>query len=133
MKKRLFVLFMGLMVWVSSMLADVTFRVNVPEETKQCYVVGDLPELSSWAAGSAVPMSKVEGQSQFEVTVAVDQLSLFMNGWEQENLIQIFDFNGKLVKSQKVEGPQTIISVESLVKGVYVLQVGERVEKFVKE
>lgn len=90
MKKRLFVLLMGLMVWVSSMLADVTFRVNVPEETKQCYVVGDLPELSSWAAGSAVPMSKVEG-------------------------------------------PQTIISVESLVKGVYVLQVGERVEKFVKE
>ena len=64
---------------------------------------------------------------------AVDQLSLFMNGWEQENLIQIFDFNGKLVKSQKVEGPQTIISIESLVKGVYVIQVGERVEKFVKE
>ncbi len=48
---------------------NVTFRVNVPEGTKHCFVVGGLPELSSWAAGAAVPMNKVDGLNQFTITI----------------------------------------------------------------
>ena len=51
-------------------IADVTFTVNVPSSTKHCYVVGGLPELSSWSAGAAVAMDKVEGKDQFTVTIA---------------------------------------------------------------
>ena len=70
MKKSLLCLFAGLLCCVSQAMADVTFRVNVPEGTQHCYVVGALPELSSWAAGSGVVMTKVDGQNQFVVTVA---------------------------------------------------------------
>ena len=55
---------------MTTAMADVTFRVNVPEGTEHCYVVGALPELSNWAAGAAVPMTQVAGSSQFTVTIA---------------------------------------------------------------
>ena len=70
MKKSLLSLFIGLVCSISTAMADVTFTVNVPEGTQHCYVVGALPELSSWAAGSGVAMTKVNGQNQFVVTVA---------------------------------------------------------------
>lgn len=70
MKKSLLILLVGLICCISTAWADVTFRVNVPEGTQHCYVVGALPELSSWAAGSGVAMTKVDGQNQFIATVA---------------------------------------------------------------
>jgi len=70
MKKSLLSLLVGLVCSISTAWADVTFRVNVPAGTQHCYVVGALPELSSWAAGAGVAMTKVDGQDQFVVTVA---------------------------------------------------------------
>ena len=70
MKKSLLIILAGIICCISTAWADVTFRVNVPEGTEHCYVVGALPELSSWAAGSGVAMTKVDGQNQFVVTVA---------------------------------------------------------------
>ena len=70
MKKSLLSLFIGLVCSMTTAMADVTFRVNVPEGTEHCYVVGALPELSNWAAGAAVPMTQVAGSSQFTVTIA---------------------------------------------------------------
>ena len=61
MKQRFSLLLIGILMAVSFVKADVTFRVNVPSGTKYCYVVGGLPELSSWAAGAAVAMDKVAG------------------------------------------------------------------------
>ena len=69
MKKSL-LLIAGLLLCLSSIFADVTFTVNVPSGTKQCYVVGGLPQLSAWSAGAAVPMNKVEERDQFTVTIA---------------------------------------------------------------
>ena len=69
MKKSL-LLIASLLVCVNTILADVTFTVNVPNGTKQCYVVGGLPQLSAWSAGAAVPMNKVEERDQFTVTIA---------------------------------------------------------------
>ena len=51
-------------------VADVTFTVNVPVGTKQCYVVGGLPQLSAWSAGAAVPMTRVGDNDQFTVTIS---------------------------------------------------------------
>ena len=70
MKKILLSLFAGLVCSVTTAIADVTFLVNVPTGTKQCYVVGALPQLSSWSAGAAVPMTRVGEKDQFTVTVA---------------------------------------------------------------
>ena len=69
MKQRFSLFLIGILMAVSSVKADVTFRVNVPSGTKYCYVVGGLPELSSWAAGAAVSMDKVAGKDQFTVTI----------------------------------------------------------------
>ena len=69
MKKSLF-LIAGLLMSINTIFADVTFTVNVPAGTKQCYVVGGLPELSSWSAGAAVSMTRVGEKDQFTVTVA---------------------------------------------------------------
>ena len=69
MNKFLLSLFTGLVCCVTTALADVTFLVNVPTGTKQCYVVGGLPQLSSWSAGAAVPMTRVGEKDQFTVTI----------------------------------------------------------------
>ena len=70
MKRFFSILMVGLICCANPIIADVTFRVNVPAGTTHCYVVGALPELSSWAAGAGVAMTKVEGIDQFTVTVA---------------------------------------------------------------
>ena len=67
--KKIFAILFGLVSSISMLIADVTFTVNVPTGTKYCYVVGALPELSSWAAGAAVSMDKVAGKDQFTVTI----------------------------------------------------------------
>ena len=68
MKKILLIL----IALISSLilLADVSFTVNVPKGTKQCYIVGALPELSSWSAGAAIPMHQVAGKEQFTITIS---------------------------------------------------------------
>lgn len=68
MKKILLIL----IALISSLilLADVNFTVNVPKGTKQCYIVGALPELSSWSAGAAIPMHQVAGKEQFTITIS---------------------------------------------------------------
>lgn len=68
--KHFLTLCVALLCAFSAVRADVTFTVNVPAGTKYCYVVGALPELSAWAAGAAVPMTKIEGKDQFKVTIA---------------------------------------------------------------
>ena len=68
--KKIFTMIFGLASSMSILFADVTFTVNVPTGTKYCYVVGGLPQLSSWSAGTAIPMNKVTGKDQFTVTVA---------------------------------------------------------------
>ena len=68
--KKIFFILIGLASSITMLWADVTFTVNVPTGTKHCYVVGGLPQLSSWSAGAAVPMNKVEGKDQFTVTIA---------------------------------------------------------------
>ena len=70
MKKSLLTLLTALALGVCPALADVTFKVNVPAGTKQCFVVGGLPELANWSAGGAISMSKVDGKDQFTVTIA---------------------------------------------------------------
>ena len=67
--KKIFTIVLGLVSSISMLFADVTFTVNVPSGTKHCFVVGALPELSSWAAGAAVSMDKVAGKDQFTVTI----------------------------------------------------------------
>ena len=69
MNRTLSLLFVGIIGSFLPIIADVTFTVNVPTGTKYCYVVGGLPELSSWAAGAAVSMDKVAGKDQFTVTI----------------------------------------------------------------
>ena len=69
MKKNLLTLFAGLIMAISPAVADVTFTVNVPSGTKQCYVTGGLPALSNWSAGAAIAMTKVDGKDQFTVTI----------------------------------------------------------------
>lgn len=63
----------------------------------------------------------------------IDQVSVFMNESAQEDEIRVFDTNGKLVMTKEVDGPLTILPVQNLVSGVYIVKVGERVEKFIKE
>ena len=70
MKKTLLTLFTAFVLGICPALADVTFTVNVPAGTKQCFVVDALPELANWSAGGAISMSKVDGKDQFTVTIA---------------------------------------------------------------
>ena len=68
MKRYFIILFSTLCSLVA--IADVTFTVNVPDGTKECYVVVGLPQLSSWSACAAVPMTRVGENDKFTVTVS---------------------------------------------------------------
>ena len=70
MKKLFSILLFGIVGTISLVKADVTFTVKVPSGTKYCYVVGGLPQLSSWAAGAAIPMNRVGEKDQFTVTIS---------------------------------------------------------------
>ena len=67
--KRYFIILFSMLCSLTAM-ADVTFIVNVPAGTKQCYIVGGLPQLSAWSAGTAVPMIRVGDNDQFTVTIS---------------------------------------------------------------
>ena len=67
--KRYFIILFSMLCSLTA-VADVTFIVNVPAGTKQCYVVGGLPQLSAWSAGAAVPMMRVGEKDQFTVTIS---------------------------------------------------------------
>ncbi len=69
MKKSLLTLLTSLLLGINPILADVTFTVNVPAGTQQCFVVGELPELAKWSAEAAVSMNKVDGKDQFTITI----------------------------------------------------------------
>ena len=69
MKKYTLIL-LALITSLSTLMADVTFTVNVPSGTPQCYLVGALPQLSSWSAGAAIPMKRVEDKDQFTITIS---------------------------------------------------------------
>ena len=70
MKKLFSILLFGIVGTISLVKADVTFTVKVPSGTTYCYVVGGLPQLSSWAAGAAIPMNRVGEKDQFTVTIS---------------------------------------------------------------
>ena len=60
-------------------------------------------------------------------------LNVFMNAYEQEDMINIYDVNGKLLITTSVGGAATNVPVESLSTGMYIVRVGERIGKFFKE
>ena len=60
-------------------------------------------------------------------------LNVFMNAYEQEDMINIYDVNGKLLITTSVGGAVTNVPVESLSTGMYIVRVGERIGKFFKE
>ena len=60
-------------------------------------------------------------------------LNVFMNAYEQEDMIHIYDTNGKLLIINLVVGAVTMVPVQSLSPGMYIVRVGERIGKFFKE
>ena len=60
-------------------------------------------------------------------------LNVFMNAYEQEDMIHIYDTNGKLLIIKLVVGAVTMVPVQSLSSGMYIVRVGERIGKFFKE
>jgi hypothetical protein len=56
-----------------------------------------------------------------------------MNNSETENVIRIYDVNGREVVAAPVQGAMTVISVGDLPSGIYLLQSGNRTARFIKE
>ena len=63
----------------------------------------------------------------------VDQLNVFMNHSECEDMVRIYDVNGREVVVTPVQGALTVISVRNLPSGMYLLQSGNRTTRFIKD
>jgi len=63
----------------------------------------------------------------------VDELNVFMNNSEIEDVIRIYDINGREVVVAPVQGALTVLSVGELPSGMYLLQSGNRTARFIKE
>jgi len=59
--------------------------------------------------------------------------NLTVSGTDKDLKINLFDLSGKLLKSVPAQDNSTNIDVTSLQRGVYLLQVGGQVLKFVKK
>jgi hypothetical protein len=64
---------------------------------------------------------------------AQSYLSVFMNQWEEEDEIRVYDLQGKEVKRETVAGAHTMMQVGELQAGMYIVVAGKRTSKFVKE
>jgi hypothetical protein len=63
----------------------------------------------------------------------IDVLNVFMNESNQEEEIHIYDVNGQEVLVAPVQGALTVLSVQNLPSGMYLLQSGNRTTRFIKE
>jgi len=59
--------------------------------------------------------------------------TLTVSGTNSDVKINLFDLSGKLLKSVPAQDNSTDVNVTSLQRGVYLLQVGKQVLKFVKQ
>ena len=58
---------------------------------------------------------------------------LSVNGVKADAIINLYDLNGKLLQTIPVQENSTTIHVSSLQQGIYVLQIGEQLVKFIKQ
>ncbi len=63
----------------------------------------------------------------------MDELNVFMNQSEREDMIRIYDVNGREVGATPVQGALTVLSVRDLPSGIYLLQSGNRMSRFIKK
>ena len=61
------------------------------------------------------------------------QTFLTVAGADKNTKINLYDINGRLLKSIPAKDDSTEINVSSLTPGLYLLQVGEQVIKFIKQ
>jgi len=59
--------------------------------------------------------------------------NLTISGTDKDVKINLFDLSGKLLKSVSAQDNSTNVNVTSLQRGVYLLQVGGQVLKFIKQ
>jgi hypothetical protein len=62
-----------------------------------------------------------------------DLVNVFMNEYECEKLIRVYDVNGREVMVAPVQGAVTPLSVRDLSSGIYLLHSGNRTARFIKE
>lgn len=61
---------MTLVICGYTAFASVTFNVEVPAGTQNCYICGASAKLAAWSANAAVKMNKVEGEDRFTLTIS---------------------------------------------------------------
>ena len=49
-----------------------------------------------------------------------------------QEFIECYDLQGKLILKNKIESPRTQIDVSNLSKGIYIIKVGEKSKKWIK-
>jgi hypothetical protein len=90
-----------------------------------------------FADTSTVDVENVHADQQMLLLLypnpAQSYLSVFMNNWEQEDVIRVYDLQGKEVKRETVAGAHTMMQVGELQAGMYIVVAGKRTSKFVKE
>ncbi len=58
---------------------------------------------------------------------------LFVDGLKENSTIRLFSIDGRLVETYHVTGTQTQLEVNALQQGIYLLQMGENIVRFIKD
>ena len=78
-------------------------------------------------------IENIETASSISVFPNPVQTFLTVAGADKNMKINLFDLNGRLLKSVPAQDNSTEINVSSLTSGLYLLQVGEQVIRFIKQ
>lgn len=146
MKKRFFMAALFVMSLCGIAQADVqqTLTINgqkVEKVVSQITFVGDNVVLHFDGSEESYPMNDV--QIDFSGTAGINTVSTFKLGGivdGQLNIagladgtpIAVYDISGNRVASERANGEVTVVNLDRLNGGVYILKAGNQIVKFVK-
>lgn len=61
------------------------------------------------------------------------QQQIVVLGLPENQMLRIFDMNGRVIRTVQSQSAQTLIDVSGLTNGTYLLQMGAQIVKFVKQ
>ena len=79
---------------------------------------------------SETAIDAVSGQVLVRVNTAEQQITV--SGLADNQMLRVFDINGRMICTVPSQADQTLIDVSGLTNGTYLLQFGAQVVKFVK-
>ena len=139
-KLRMELLYGGEMEYALAIIGKITFNVAAEEmclsdkkgEEMGCTSLHMIGKIVFTSDGAPTNLDAVESGT-IQVYPNPTQDVLFVRGIEGDQVVRIFDLQGRLMHATSASEGEAQLQVGNLADGTYLLQLGAQVVKFIKE